>query len=67
MKQSWFIIKWDIKNKLQWNSKQNAISVSEENAFGNVCKMPIIQLGDVVVLLTTPLSHSMWISGASAL
>ena len=34
--QCWDIVNWNIKNKLQWNLKQNSDNCIQENAFENV-------------------------------
>ena len=39
MNRRWLIVKWTLRNTLQWNSKQNTKLVIGENAFGYVvCK-----------------------------
>ena len=41
--QSWLIINWNPKNKLQWNANQNMKFFIQENAFENVvCEMAAI-------------------------
>ena len=32
----WTIVNWTLRNKLQWNLKQNLYTFIQENAFGNV-------------------------------
>ena len=40
LNQCWIIVNWNLKNKLQWNIKQNLCIFIQENAFENVvCKM----------------------------
>ena len=43
LNQSWDIVSWTLRNKLQWNLKQNSVVSIQENAFENgVCEMASI-------------------------
>ena len=43
LNQCWNIVKWNCRNKLQWNLQQNSHIFIQENAFENiVCKMAAI-------------------------
>ena len=51
--QSWRIVNWILRNKLQWNSNQNTKLFFQENAFENVvCEIAaILSRGDELNLL----------------